>query len=188
MAVAGLTRRQTPERGQLYAAQLLVRGTVTEFAEKQQGGGFNIGFNFGGISSGVSPRGDTGHVTIDLRVIDSASGQLLASHTVDTKIKSRSLGIDVGANQVAWQGHVAKVDGHRVFLNGGRNANLKQGDSLSCLRITDQLTDPVTGEVLGRDTEELGYITIEQLEDRYAIGRFGGTAPPRRGDLVRAAH
>jgi curli biogenesis system outer membrane secretion channel CsgG len=93
LAARGLTRKGTsPRGGQLIGAQLLIRGSVTEFNEDDSGGGFSIGAPIAnGFSGGISPRSESGHVTIDFRVIDTTTGQVVATHTSVGEITNRSI-------------------------------------------------------------------------------------------------
>jgi curli biogenesis system outer membrane secretion channel CsgG len=96
LALSGLSAPQTsPRAGQLVGAQLLVRGSVTEFSESDSGSGFRVG---GPISSGfgsaLGTRSRKGHVSIDLRVIDTTSGRLVTTHTVDRELRATSLALE----------------------------------------------------------------------------------------------
>jgi curli biogenesis system outer membrane secretion channel CsgG len=63
--------------GRLIGAQFVVRGAVTEFEVKASGGG-------GGVTTGQSfstaARLQNAHVALDLRLIDTSTGQVIASH------------------------------------------------------------------------------------------------------------
>jgi hypothetical protein len=95
MALGGLTTPQTsPSAGNLLGAQLLVRGSVTEFSEANSGGGFSIGGPLGGgLNGGVSPRHRVGEVAMDLRVIDTTTGRVVATTTVRRRLSRTSLAV-----------------------------------------------------------------------------------------------
>ena len=57
-------------------AQIVVRGAVTEFEEQASGGG--AGIRFGGFGAEGSVR--NAHVALDIRLIDTSTGQVIASH------------------------------------------------------------------------------------------------------------
>jgi curli biogenesis system outer membrane secretion channel CsgG len=74
---SGLTRRETAApTGQVLGAQVVVRGAVTEFEARSSGGGAGV------RSRDVAFEGkfQSAHVALDLRLIDTSSGQVIASH------------------------------------------------------------------------------------------------------------
>jgi curli biogenesis system outer membrane secretion channel CsgG len=87
--------------------------------------------------------------------------------------------------QVPFQALVAKVDGSRVSINAGRNANLVPGTRMRIVRTTDSIRDPQTGELLGSSRSTVGDIEIVQVEDRYAVGRaVGPVGAIQRSDVA----
>jgi curli biogenesis system outer membrane secretion channel CsgG len=90
--------------GELLGAQVLVHGSVTSYTKKAHGGGFGIGVGgFGGSdSSGVlSTHSDQGELGIDIRLIDTTSGQVLGAKHFDVTVKSHGLSADVVSHNVA---------------------------------------------------------------------------------------
>src|SRR5712691_2107163 len=76
---SGLVRRETAaQSGQILGAQVVVRGVVSEFEERASGGGAGIQ----GQRFAVEGRAENAHVAIDIRLIDTSSGQVIASHSV----------------------------------------------------------------------------------------------------------
>lgn len=106
LGLRGLTQASTaPRAGQLIGAQFLIRGSVTEFNEADNGGGFSIGAPLSsGFSGAVSPRFATGHVAIDFRVIDTSSGRVVATHTSRAEINRRSLALAGLSSDVSFSG------------------------------------------------------------------------------------
>ncbi|MDP1698680.1 MAG: CsgG/HfaB family protein [Xanthomonadaceae bacterium] len=78
---------------QAIAAQLLIRGTVTDFSV--QAGGSNNGLNLAGVRLGASKS--VAQVGLIVRLIDTATQQVLASRRVEGKVTSKGmqLGLDV---------------------------------------------------------------------------------------------
>ncbi len=56
--------------GPLLGARTFIRGSVTAFDQEEKGGGFSLGFSLPGLTGAASARRATGHVAIDLRLID----------------------------------------------------------------------------------------------------------------------
>lgn len=74
--------------GDILGAQALIKGAVTEFSEKESGG-------IGGIAiAGIALGGksNTGHVALDMRIIDSSSGQILTAERAESKISQTGVG------------------------------------------------------------------------------------------------
>jgi len=84
----GLVRRETAARiGQVLGAQIIVRGVISEFTIRKSGGGGDIkikGFSLGTKSSNA-------HVGVDIRMIDSSTGQILHSHNASGTAVSTAL-------------------------------------------------------------------------------------------------
>ncbi len=107
LAANGLTNQESGARaGQLMGAQILVMGSVTEFGQNNSGGGFSIGFAGSDLGGAISPQFSKGYVAIDVRFVDSTTGQVLRSVTVRKKIKSSAFagsinfeGISIGGNK-----------------------------------------------------------------------------------------
>ena len=78
---------------QAIAAQLLIRGTVTDFSV--QAGGSNNGLNLAGVRLGASKS--VVQVGLIVRLIDTATQQVLASRRVEGKVtgKGVQLGLDI---------------------------------------------------------------------------------------------
>lgn len=107
-----LTRQEgRAEVGQLFNAQIIVYGAVTEFGDADRGGGFSIGVGGGSplgksTTAGASIQSNTGKVAIDIRLVDTTTGEVVDSFTVKEKAKSKSFdiaggysGIGMGTNQ-----------------------------------------------------------------------------------------
>jgi len=100
---SGLVRGETAARpGQMLGAQIVVRGAVTEFTEQASGGGGGVQARNVQIGGGVQ----NAHVAIDLRLIDTSSGQVLASHNVSRAVPSAGGGFGARSGSVAFGGDV----------------------------------------------------------------------------------
>lgn len=90
MGQAGIIKKETAAKvGQVLGAQIIVRGVVSEFQQNESGGGGGIGI--GGFSLGL--KSSNAHVAVDIRLIDSTSGQVLQSHNAAGKAESSGVGI-----------------------------------------------------------------------------------------------
>lgn len=96
----GANAMTTPESavqpGALLGAQLLIVGEVTEFSDADKGHGFGIGFSLGQKQLGLSPQSKTGTVGLDVRIIDTSNGRIVAAFQVREKMKSRAIAMNIG--------------------------------------------------------------------------------------------
>lgn len=95
LAASGrVAKSQSARTGKLTAAQFLVQGTITEFSAGNESNDSSInvaGFSFGGGS------GET-HIGLIIRLIDSTTGEVVASQRVEGKAESSnsSTGLSLG--------------------------------------------------------------------------------------------
>jgi curli biogenesis system outer membrane secretion channel CsgG len=98
---SGLVRRETAApTGQMLGAQIVVRGAVTEFADATSGGG--AGVQTGRI--GIQGQIQNAHVAIDLRLVDTTTGQVLASHSIAKVVPSAGAGLGARVGTVTFGG------------------------------------------------------------------------------------
>jgi curli biogenesis system outer membrane secretion channel CsgG len=90
---------KAPVTGQMTPAQLLIKGEITNF---QTTSGHNGGVAFGGISLGGS--GSEAEINAVIYVVDSTTGQVVASHKVLGKCKSG--GLTVGFTNQNFSGNM----------------------------------------------------------------------------------
>ncbi|MBN2720560.1 MAG: hypothetical protein JXR72_05605 [Proteobacteria bacterium] len=216
LAESGRVRQETAAKiGELLGAQVLLKGTVTEFIEKESGGA--AGIMLGGI--GIGGTTSEGYVAMDLRLIDATTGQVLESHRAEGKIKSTGIGgiaffkgIAFGGTtfnktalgkatraavtdavgftvsnmeEQAWQGRVVKVEGASVYINAGSNMNISEDMVLSVFSRGEELIDPDTGLSLGTTISRSGTIRIVQVAEKFSIARIMEGAGFQRGDIVK---
>jgi curli biogenesis system outer membrane secretion channel CsgG len=84
--MGGVTDVSRAQQNQMLGAQYLIRGAVTEFS--YSGSGTNMA---GGVAGFLPSFGDnTATVTIDVRIYDSSTGEVIASKYATGKAKSRA--------------------------------------------------------------------------------------------------
>jgi curli biogenesis system outer membrane secretion channel CsgG len=88
--------------GKLTGARYLVMGTVSAYDEKTQGSGGGI--RFGGISLGG--RKDDAYIAIDLRVVDTTTGDVSFTRTVEAR--SGGYGLNAGLYHGGFSGNMGK--------------------------------------------------------------------------------
>ena len=105
LAASGRIRPGTGAKiGQVTGAQFLVTGTVSAYQEKTEGMGGGI--SFGGVS--VGGKRQEAYMAVDLRVINTTTGDIDFSRTVEAK--SSGGGINIGVYRGGFGGHLSKYE------------------------------------------------------------------------------
>ncbi|HMH52233.1 MAG TPA: CsgG/HfaB family protein [Candidatus Acidoferrum sp.] len=105
MSKQGVVSKETASQvGKMLGSQLLVAGAVTEFEQQAGGGGLRLGIGsgiFGGALGGTTTNGVVG---MDLRLIDTTTGQVLQSHRAEAKVSQSGVSADVGVKFMTFGG------------------------------------------------------------------------------------
>jgi hypothetical protein len=59
-----------------------------------------------------------------------------------------------------------------------------KGDKLDIMRMVREVKDPATGKVIRRIENSVGSITITDVDQQSAVGKFSGAGPAKVGDTV----
>ncbi len=99
LGLAGVVNRDTaPGAGRLVGAEVIIKGTITEFDPNKQGGGLTLGMALPKTPLGLrlGRNGSKAHVGLDVSVIDATTGQVKFSHrvTADSKTGGWTIGLD----------------------------------------------------------------------------------------------
>ncbi|MHB8881798.1 MAG: CsgG/HfaB family protein [Thermodesulfovibrionales bacterium] len=145
----GVIKKETAAKvGQVLGAQIIVRGVVSEFEQAESGGGGGIGF--GGFR--IGGRSSNAHVGIDIRLIDSSTGQVLTSHNAVGKVESSGVAIGVSRGMVDF--------GADSFKNAPIGQATRQAIEDAVRFIVDTMeTVPFTAKVVKIDGKKI-YINI----------------------------
>jgi curli biogenesis system outer membrane secretion channel CsgG len=91
---------KTPVTGEMTPAQLLIKGEITNFQTTSGGAG---GFGFRGFNIGLG--GDTAEINVIVYVVDSTTGQVVASQKVVGQAKSSA--ISLGFTDRDWSSNLS---------------------------------------------------------------------------------
>jgi curli biogenesis system outer membrane secretion channel CsgG len=105
--------------------------------------------------------------------VKQMSGELIADNS---KLQTRTVKVE---------GLVAAVDGGQIVLNVGAKAGLKVGDQLSVERITKEIKDPATGQVLRRMSSQVAVIKLTDVDDVSAVGSIVTGSGVKVGDACK---
>jgi curli biogenesis system outer membrane secretion channel CsgG len=103
---AGVANPETgPALGKLTGSQLLIYGAVTEFGTDDSGGGLSVGVSGGGLgrllSGALSRQSVSGKVAMDIRLVDTTTGQVLENYRVSEDLSSTGYDVSVGYENVS---------------------------------------------------------------------------------------
>jgi len=216
LGASGRVRQETAARiGEVLGAQVLVKGAITEFIEKESGGAGGIMIS--GI--GIGGKTSTGHVAMDMRLIDSTTGQILQSERAEGKISSSGIGGIAFFSGVAfggssykktalgkatraavsdavmfivnnmqdqpWQGMVVRADGSQITINAGYNMNISMDSVFTVYSKGEELIDPATGLSLGSALSRSGTVRVTQVADKFSVASIIEGSGFKRGDIVK---
>jgi curli biogenesis system outer membrane secretion channel CsgG len=91
-------KSQSAQTGKIVNAQILVKGTVTEFEDKSSGSANGIGF--GGFK--IANNRSEAHVGLIIRLIDTTTGEVLASQRCEGKATAGGVGLGMNVGGVGF--------------------------------------------------------------------------------------
>lgn len=98
-----VTKETAAQVGQLLGVDYLIVGEVTEFEQKAVGGGARVG-----LLTWLFPKGSAefsaAHVAVDLRVIDTSTGEILQSHRSEGRAWEKAVAIDLNIPTLTFGG------------------------------------------------------------------------------------
>lgn len=129
------------------------------------------GFSFSGGGNENHPMGQAVRQLIDRSINEIA-------RRIDTRT------IEVLTAQT-FEGSIVKVDSlQRIVINRGSSDGVRVGDRFKITRVIEELTDPETGEVLGREKISIGEIEVTDVKERWSEARARSGNEFQRGDNV----
>ena len=84
-----------------------------------------------------------------------------------------------------WTGALADVDGSTVLINAGSEAGLVVGDRFAVVVAAKEVTDPTTGQSLGRIERQSGTVRVTKVEPAFSMAVMEQPFAAARGDTVR---
>jgi curli biogenesis system outer membrane secretion channel CsgG len=181
----------------LAGAQYLVLTTVTDFAMG------NEALKFEGI--GATANREAVRVSCSIQIYDTTTGKLIesarfrgqdanvsrdGSATADgatlTKITDR-LAADILNRivDVIFPAKVAAKLGTQVTINRGEGAGVAIGQTWAVFGLGEEITDPDTGEKLGRNEAEVGKIRIARVTPKLSYGEATEDTGIAVGNIAR---
>ncbi len=116
--------------------------------------------------------------------------QTIIGEAVNSAVQKMSVGLvannaKLQTRTIVVQGLIAAIESGQIVLNVGAKAGVKVGDQLNVERVTKEIKDPATGQVLRRLSTPVGVLRITDVDDISSIAvAVSGTAF-KVGDAVK---
>ncbi|MFB3815261.1 MAG: CsgG/HfaB family protein [Terriglobales bacterium] len=116
--------------------------------------------------------------------------QTIIGEAVKAAMQQLSTGLIAGAPKlsartISIQALIAFADPHQVVLNVGAKSGLKVGDQLSVERVTREIKDPATGQVLRRISDKIGAVQVTDVDEISAVCKIVSGTGFKVGDLAK---
>jgi len=138
------------------------------------GGGNWHGFGGGNADFGSSDFQNTIIGEATKAAVDKLTLEVVADAP---KVSVRTITVD---------GLVAAVDGGQIVLNVGKKAGVNVGDQLQVVRVTKEIKDPATGQVIRRLTSTIGIVKATDVDDSSAVCTVVSGSGFQTGDAVKS--
>ncbi len=129
LAASGAVKKGTGAKlGKLTGAKYLVTGQVSAYEENVGGKGGGIGFK--GI--GIGGKKEEAYIAIDIRVVDTTSGEVEYTRTVEAKAASKGIAVGINKGGVsAGFGKMEKTPAGKAI----RACLIEVSDYLTCVMV-----------------------------------------------------
>jgi curli biogenesis system outer membrane secretion channel CsgG len=159
-------------------AQILIVATGKGESKRKSasllgGGGTWRGFGTGGVDFSKKDFQQTIIGEAIRTAVDKVEVDLMAG---TTKIEARKIVVE---------GLVASVEAGEVILNVGGKAGLKVGDRLTIERVTREVKDPVTNQVIRKISTQVGVIEITNVDDISSVAKIVSGNDFKIGDAAK---
>lgn len=189
LKATGVVNQETgPKLGKLAGVHFLIYGSVTEFSMKDKSGGFSAGFTGSGsaaglFSSALSRQTSAGAVVIDIRLVDTTTGQVVDSFSVNKTIKAKGWNISGGYKGIS------------LGTNKFNRTPLGRASRAAITEIVQKIAKKAkktawTGRVVDVDDMNVVYINAGltsgiQIGDKFSIERITKTlTDPETGEVL----
>jgi len=191
--------------GKILGLNAIVTGSISQFGSDTEGSEYLL----------TQSKSQVVKCTVDVRVVDAETGQILYADSGSgqaTKHSGGVLGLGTRAgydesldgdalraaivkfvNNIVeqvekkpWSCRVADVDSANIYLNAGNDSGLPVGKSLTAYHVGREIKDPTTGLVIGNTEEKVGEIkVVRYFGDDGSVAELTSGAMPSPGDIAR---
>jgi len=145
------------------------------------------GIGVDAIVIGSVAAAPSGALSIDTRVIDTESAAIIVAqdaYTGSSDAQSVKNAVENLARKITESlplvdGYVIRIDGTKLIIDVGRNGGMKKGMKCVIYKEGAPIKHPITGEILGKETNVLGEVLVTDAFDKYSVAKqlslVGGT-------------
>src|SRR5258706_752071 len=191
--------------GKILGLNAIVTGAISQFGETTEGSEYLI----------TQSKNQIVKCTVDIRVVDAETGQVLYADSGSGLSRKHSggvlgLGTRAGYDETLegealraaivkfvnnivtqvekkpWSCRVADVDGQNIYLNAGSESGIKIGTKMIVLRAGKVIKDPTTGLVIGNAEDKIGEMkVVRYFGEDGSVAQLTSGSPPAAGDVAR---
>jgi len=191
--------------GKILGLNAIVTGSISQFGEETEGSEYLI----------TQSKSQVVKCTVDIRVVDAETGQVLYADSGSGLSKKHTggvlgLGTRAGYDETLegdalraaivkftnniveqvekkpWSCRVADVDGQNIYLNAGSDSGLPVGLKLIVLRAGKVIKDPTSGLVIGNAETKIGEMkVVRYFGDDGSVAELKNGSMPSAGDVAR---
>jgi len=137
------------------------------------------GIGVDAIIIGSVAAAPSGALSIDTRVIDTESAAIIVAHDAYTgssdaqsvKNAVENLARKITESLPLVDGYVIRIDGIKLIIDVGRNGGLKKGMKCVIYKEGAPIKHPITGEILGKETDVIGEVLVTDAFDKYSVAK-----------------
>lgn len=179
--------RKTKSTAVVAITARMINTSTAEILASSTGKGESTRSGTGLIGAGGSSAG-LGGAGLDMRSSNFANtilGEAVNNAVTDTARQLEQKASVLPTTVIQVDGLVADVspDG-TIVINVGSKDGVHVGDKLDIKRKVREVKDPATGKVIRRIEDAVGSITITDVDQQSAVGKFSGAGPAKVGDAV----
>ncbi|MBI5245134.1 MAG: hypothetical protein HY922_15840 [Elusimicrobia bacterium] len=167
------------QMGKVLGLNAIVTGSISEFGVKTGGSEYLL----------MQSKKQTAEATVDIRIVDAETGQVLYADSgkgsaksgtgsvlglgtrggYDETLEGKALRAAVAKftenivsqlNKKPWSCRIAGAKDNLVYLNAGPNMGIEKGTKLDCFHLGKEILDPTTGLVLGNEEVPIGRVKV----------------------------
>ena len=193
------------QMGKVLGLSAIVTGALSNFGVRTTGSEYIV----------VQSKRQEATCTVDIRVVDAETGQILLADSGKGVSKVSSGGflglgtkggyaesiegdalraavsqlienITSQINKKPWSCRIAQVASGKIYLSAGTESGLEVGQKLKVYSQGAEIRDPDSGIVLGREEEELGTLEVaSHAGEKLSLGKILKGRSPSKGDICR---
>ena len=191
--------------GKVLGLNAIVTGAISNFGTRTTGSDYLI----------AQSKRQEATCTVDIRVVDAETGQILYGDSgkgvskvssggflgMGTKggyaesiegdalraaISQLIVNITSQINKKPWSSRIVQVSGGKIYLSAGTESGLEVGQKLKVYAQGAEIKDTDSGLVLGREEEEIGELEVtNHAGDKLSVGKVTKGRTPSKGDVCR---